>query len=75
LKKPDRGNTGRTRINTGASILERDATQGKDWDILPASFPQPVEAGSAGPWVVLFFEDWGEDGEVGPFVGGTRYVN
>jgi hypothetical protein len=48
LKHADRGNARCTRIQARASILERNAAQGKYRDLLSASFPQSNEAGRAG---------------------------
>jgi hypothetical protein len=64
LKKPDRGNAGRARIKTGPSVLKGDAAQGKDGDILTASFTQSIEAGRAGSRGILLFEDRGKNGKV-----------
>ena len=38
LKKSDRSDASRSRINAGTSVRECDAAQGKDGDLLPASF-------------------------------------
>ena len=74
LEKADRSDAGRTRIKAGLSVLERDATQGKNGDFLPARFTQSIEAGKAGLLGVLLFKYRGEHGEVGPLGGGTRNV-
>src|ERR1700676_3059947 len=74
LKKPDRANTSRARIHTVASVLERNATQGKDRDLLPASFTQSIEATSASLRLAFLFKDWCEHGDVRPFIRGTSNV-
>jgi hypothetical protein len=38
LKKADRGNARRARITAGACVLQRDATQSKDRDLVSASY-------------------------------------
>jgi len=68
-------NARRARINTGASILARNATQGKDWNLLPTSFAQSPKACSAGLRLVLLFEDGSEYSEVRAVTGGTCYVS
>ena len=72
LKKPDRRNASGTRINTGASVPERDAAQRKNGNLLPASIPQSVKTSSDGLREILLFENWGEHGIVSPCGRGTR---
>ena len=64
LKEADGGNASRARIEAGASVIERDTTQGKHGNRLPASFTQPVEAGGARLRGILLFEDWSKHREV-----------
>jgi hypothetical protein len=75
LEKADCGDAGGARIKTGACILECDPAQGKDGDLLPASFAQSIETRRAGWRGVLLFEDWGEDGEVSPLDGGASNIS
>jgi len=74
LKKPDRRNASGTRINTGASVAERDAAQRKNGNLLPASFTQSIQASRDGLRDILLSENWGEHSIVSPCGRGTRNV-
>jgi len=74
LEKADRGNACRTRIKAGTSVLERNAAQGKNWDLVSASFTQSIEAGRARLRGIVLFEDRGEYSDVRPFALGTSHV-
>jgi hypothetical protein len=45
LKKPDRGDASRACVTARLHILDRNATQSKDRDLLLASVAQPFETG------------------------------
>ena len=67
LKKPDRRNPSRARVNTGVSVLELNAAQSNNLDFLPASFTQPIQTGQVGLWGIFLFEDGGEHREIRSF--------
>jgi hypothetical protein len=64
LKKADCGNASRANIKAGTGILERDAAQGEDGNLLPAGFSKSIEAGWGCTWNIVLLKDWGENSEI-----------
>jgi hypothetical protein len=67
LKKANPGNASRPRIKTGASVLDRNTTEGKHRDLLSTNFTESIEAGRTCLRGILLLKNGGRHGEVSPF--------
>jgi hypothetical protein len=73
LKEADGGDSGGTGCEAGVGILQSYSAQGEDGDWCAAGFTEFVESCGCCVGGMLFFEDWGEDGESGLAGGGLSY--
>ena len=74
LEKADGGDAGGPGFQTGDSVFEGDATEGKDGNVCFARFSELREAGGSGSRRVFFFEHGGEDGQVSLICRGLAHL-
>lgn len=65
LEETDSGDAGRSCFEAGRCAFERDASEREHGDVVLAGLAKSVEPGCFGVGDEAFFEDWGEEGDVG----------